>query len=64
MRKGPLLPPLPRGEGLRVEKEGGTILGRGVGELVVVGLGHNGGLKGRSKGDGMFRDEERGGHEG
>ena len=38
-------------------------MGRGVGELVVVGLGHNGGLKGRSKGDGMFRDEERGGHE-
>ena len=64
MRKGPLLPPLPEGEGLRAEKEGGTILGRGVGELVVVGLGHNGGLKGRSKGDGMFRDEERGGHEG
>ena len=39
-------------------------MGRGVGELVVVGLGHNVGLKGRSEGEGMFRDEERGGQEG
>ena len=35
-----------------------------MGELVVVGLGHNGGLKGRLEGEGMFRDEERGGQEG
>ena len=36
-------------------------MGGGVGEIVVVGLGQNGGLKGRSKGDGMFRDAEGGG---
>ena len=42
-------------------KGGGTLLGRGVGEIVVVGLGHNGGLKGKSEGDRMFKDEERGG---
>ena len=39
-------------------------MGRGVGELVVVGLGHNIGSKGRSEGEGMFRDEKRGGQEG
>ena len=33
-------------------------------ELVVVGLGHNVGLKGRSEGEGMFREEEGGGQEG
>ena len=35
-------------------------MGRGVSELVVVGLGHNVGLKGRSEGEGMFREEEGG----
>ena len=37
---------------------GGTLLGRGVGDIVVVGLGHNGGCKGRSNGGGVFREEE------
>jgi len=45
-------------------KKGGTKLGRGVGEIVVVGLGHNGGCKDRSECGGVFRDEERGGQEG
>ena len=36
----------------------GTLLGRGVGDIVVVGLGHNGGCKGKSEGGGVFRDEE------
>ena len=29
-----------------------------MGELVVVGLGHNVGLKGKLEGEGMFREEE------
>ena len=36
----------------------GTLLGRGVGDIVVVGLGHNGGCKDRSKGGGVFRDKK------
>ena len=36
----------------------GTLLGRGVGDIVVVGLGHNGGCKGRFDGGGVFREEE------
>ena len=40
-------------------KEGGNLLGRGVGEEVVVCLGHNGGCNGRSDGGGVFRGEER-----
>ena len=39
-------------------------MGRGVGELVVVGLGHNVGLKGKSEGEGMFMEEEGGVQEG
>ena len=39
-------------------------MGRGVGELVVVGLGHNVGLKGRSEGEGMFMEEKGGVKEG
>ena len=37
------------------------MLVKGVGEIVEVGLGHNGGGKGRSEDGGVFRDEERGG---
>ena len=36
-------------------------MGGGEGEIVVVGLGHNGGCKGRFEGGGVFKDEERGG---
>ena len=39
-------------------------MGRGVNELVVVGLGHNVGLKGKLEGEGMFREEEGGVQEG
>ena len=37
---------------------GGNLLGRGVGDTVVVGLGHNSGCKGMSDGGGVFREEE------
>ena len=58
MQKEPLLPLLPRGEGLRSVIGRGTLIGRGVVKIVVVGLGHDSGCKGRSDGSGVFREEE------
>ena len=40
---------------------GGELLGRGEGDTIVVGLGHNGGCKGKLEGGGVFREEECGG---
>ena len=61
MRKERLLPSLPWGEGLRAVIGGGNFLVRGVGDVVVVCVGHNGSCKGRSDGGGVFRVEEWGG---
>lgn len=37
--------------------ERGNLLGRGVGDIVVVGLGNNGGCKGRFNGGGLVGEE-------
>jgi len=58
MWKEPLLPSLPWGESLSAEIGGGNFIVRGVGDVVVVGLGHSGGCKGRSEGGGVNRVEE------
>ena len=47
MRKEPLLPPLTGGEGLGAELGRGKMLGRGEGEMVVVGRGKKGGCNSR-----------------
>ena len=61
MRKMTITAPSAQRRSLRALNWGGTLLVKGVGEIVVVGLGHNGGGKGRSEDGGVFRDEERGG---
>ena len=38
------------------------MLGRGVGEMVVVGVGTKGGCNGRAEEDGVDSEEVRGGH--
>ena len=40
---------------------GGNLIGRGVGDIVEVGVGHIGGCKGRLVVGGVFREEVSGG---
>jgi len=59
MRKEPKLPSLPWGDSLRAEIGRGKVLGWGVGDKVVVGLGSTGGCKGQSDAGGVIREGER-----
>ena len=64
MQKEPLLPPLTGGEGLGAELGRGTMLGRGEGEMVVVGRGKKGGCNSRIEEGGVVSEEVKGGHVG
>ena len=57
MRREPLLPHLPSRKGLEVVLGRDNLIGRGVGDIVVVGLGNNNDCKGRLDGGGVVGEE-------
>ena len=51
------MPHLPSRKGLEVVLGRGNLIGRGVGDIVVVGLGNNNDCKGRLDGGGVVGEE-------